>query len=71
MTAESIVRSADSGRSWISREYMVAMKITYYAIVNDYSRPDEPGGVLRRVEDENAEYDEQFGHVATHDLVEA
>jgi hypothetical protein len=41
---------------------MVAMKITYYAIVNDYSSRDESGGVLRRVEDENAEYDEQFGH---------
>ena len=36
-------------------------KITYYAIVNDYSSRDEPGGVLRRVEDENAEYDEQYG----------
>ena len=36
-------------------------KITYYAIVNDYSNRDEPGGVLRRVEGENAEYDEQFG----------
>jgi hypothetical protein len=39
----------------------VPTKITYYAIVNDYSSRDEPGGVLRRVEDENAEYDEQFG----------
>jgi hypothetical protein len=37
-------------------------KVTYYAIVNDYSSHDEPGGVLRRVEDGNAEYDEQFGH---------
>ena len=36
-------------------------KITYYAIVNDYSSPEEPGGVLRRVEGEDAEYDEQFG----------
>jgi hypothetical protein len=37
-------------------------KVTYYAIVNDYSSHDEPGGVLRRVEDGNGEYDEQFGH---------
>jgi hypothetical protein len=37
-------------------------RVTYYAIVNDYSSRDQPGGVLRRVEDGNAEYDEQFGH---------
>jgi hypothetical protein len=37
-------------------------KVTYFAIVNNYSSRDEPGGVLRRVEDGNAEYDEQFGH---------
>jgi hypothetical protein len=36
-------------------------KVTYYAIVNDYSSREEPGGVLRRIEDEDAEYDEQFG----------
>jgi hypothetical protein len=40
----------------------VPTKITYYAIVNDYSSRDELGGVLRRVEGDNAEYDEQFGH---------
>jgi hypothetical protein len=40
----------------------MATRVTYYAIVNDYSSRDEPGGVLRRVEDGNAEYDEQFGH---------
>jgi hypothetical protein len=39
----------------------VPTKITYYAIVNDYSSREEPGGVLRRVEGEDAEYDEQFG----------
>jgi len=39
----------------------VPTKITYYAIVNDYSSPEEPGGVLRRVEGEDGEYDEQFG----------
>ena len=36
-------------------------KVTYYAIVNDYSSRDEPGGVLRRIEDGNEEHDEQFG----------
>jgi hypothetical protein len=36
-------------------------KITYYAIVDDHSSREEPGGVLRRVEDENGEYDEEFG----------
>jgi hypothetical protein len=41
---------------------MASVKITYYAIVNDYSSRDKPGGVLRRVEDESGEYDEQFGH---------
>lgn len=36
-------------------------KITYYAIVDDYSSREEPGGVLRRVEEDSAEYDEEFG----------
>ena len=36
-------------------------KITYYAIVDDYSSREEPGGVLRRVEEDNGEYDEEFG----------
>jgi len=36
-------------------------KTTYYAIVDDYSNRDEPGGVLRRVEDDDGEYDEEFG----------
>ena len=40
----------------------MSTKVTYYAIVNDYSSRDKPGGVVRRVEDGNAEYDEQFGH---------
>jgi hypothetical protein len=31
-------------------------KVTYYAIVDDYSSRDEPAGVLRRTETE------QFGH---------
>jgi hypothetical protein len=37
-------------------------KTTYYAIVDAYSSREEPGGVLRRIEDDNAEYDEEFGH---------
>jgi hypothetical protein len=37
-------------------------KITYYAIVDDHSSRDKPGGVLRRVEDDNGEYDEEFGN---------
>jgi hypothetical protein len=37
-------------------------KTTYYAIVNDYGTTEEPAGVLRRVESDNAEYDEEFGH---------
>ena len=39
----------------------MATKTTYYAIVDDYSTRDEPGGVLRRVEEDNGEYDEEFG----------
>lgn len=33
---------------------------TYYAIVNEYSSLDRPGGVLRRVEDAEGRYDEVF-----------
>jgi hypothetical protein len=36
-------------------------KITYYAIVDDYSTREEPTGVLRRVEDEDGQDDQQFG----------
>jgi hypothetical protein len=36
-------------------------RITYYAIVDDYSSRDEPAGVLRRVEDDEGERDEAFG----------
>lgn len=35
-------------------------KITYYAIVNEFSSQDRPGGVLRRVEDEEGQNDEVF-----------
>jgi hypothetical protein len=37
-------------------------KTTYYAIVDNHTSRDEPSGVLRRVEDHNGEYDEEFGH---------
>ena len=40
---------------------MVA-RITYYAIVDDLSSREEPVGVLRRIEHEGGERDEQFGH---------
>jgi hypothetical protein len=40
-------------------------KITYYALVNEYSSREHPGGVLRRIEDEEGEHDEAF----TRDLV--
>lgn len=39
----------------------MSTKITYYAIVDDHSSRDEPEGVLRRIEDDNGEYDEEFG----------
>jgi len=34
----------------------------YYAIVDSHSSREEPSGVLRRIEDDNGEYDEEFGH---------
>ena len=34
---------------------------SYYAIVNDFSSREEPGGVLRRVKHEGGERDETFG----------
>lgn len=33
---------------------------TYYAIINEYSSADRPGGVLRRVEDAEGRCDEVF-----------
>jgi hypothetical protein len=35
-------------------------KITYYAIVNEFSSRDKPGGVLRRVDDDEGQSDEVF-----------
>lgn len=37
-------------------------KVTYYAIVDDYSTRDGPAGVLRRTETDKEQNDEQFGH---------
>jgi hypothetical protein len=34
--------------------------ITYYAIIDDFSTRDRPGGVLRRVVDDNGQVDEAF-----------
>jgi hypothetical protein len=38
----------------------MAEKVSYYAIVDDFSSRERPGGVLRRVEDEEGEIDEVF-----------
>ena len=35
-------------------------KITYYAIVNDYSTRNRPSGVIRRTEDDDGEHDDAF-----------
>jgi len=35
-------------------------KVTYYAIVNEFSSRDRPGGVLRRIEDDEGQNDEVF-----------
>ena len=37
-------------------------KITYYAIVDDYSSREEPRGVLRRIATINGQDDQQFGY---------
>ena len=39
----------------------MAEEISYYAIVNDFSSTEEPGGVLRRVKNDHGERDETFG----------
>ena len=39
----------------------MAEEISYYAIVNDFSSREEPGGVLRRVKHDGGERDETFG----------
>jgi hypothetical protein len=39
---------------------MMADDISYYAIVNDFSSPERPGGVLRRIKHDRGERDEAF-----------
>jgi hypothetical protein len=43
----------------------MAEEITYYAIVNEFSSRERPGGVLRRIKDDGGQRDEAF----TRDLV--
>jgi hypothetical protein len=38
----------------------MADEITYYALIDDYSSGDQPGGVLRRTENEQGRVDEVF-----------
>ena len=38
----------------------MAEKITYYAIIDEFSSRDRPAGVLRRVENDEGEIDEVF-----------
>ena len=39
----------------------MAEEISYYAIVNDFSSREHPGGVLRRLKHDGGERDETFG----------
>ena len=39
----------------------MAEKITYYAIVDDFSSVEHPAGVLRRIKHDDGERDETFG----------
>ena len=38
----------------------MAEKITYYAIIDEFSSRDRPGGVLRRVANDEGHVDEAF-----------
>ena len=38
----------------------MSKKTTYYALVNEFSSRERPGGVLRRVEDDEGKDDEVF-----------
>jgi hypothetical protein len=38
----------------------MATKTTYYAIVNEFSSRERPGGVLRRIQHDSGEHDEAF-----------
>jgi hypothetical protein len=35
-------------------------KTTYFAFVNEFSSKERPGGVVRRIENDEGEYDEAF-----------
>ena len=43
----------------------MAEEITYYAIINDFSSREHPGGVLRRIKHDRGERDETFGNDLT------
>jgi hypothetical protein len=45
----------------------MADKITYYALIDDFSSRAQPGGVLRRVERDNGKVDEVFSRDLTWD----
>jgi hypothetical protein len=40
---------------------MMAEEVTYYAIIDDFSSPEQPAGVLRRIKHDSGERDETFG----------
>jgi hypothetical protein len=45
----------------------MADKITYYALIDDFSSRAKPGGVLRRVEKDQGKVDEVFSRDLTWD----
>jgi hypothetical protein len=45
----------------------MADKITYYALIDDFSSRAQPGGVLRRVEGDKGKFDEVFSRDLTWD----
>jgi hypothetical protein len=38
----------------------MATKVTYFAFTNEFSTKERPGGVIRRTENDQGEYDEAF-----------
>jgi hypothetical protein len=38
----------------------MATKVTYFAFTNEFSSSEHPGGVVRRIENDQGEYDEAF-----------
>jgi hypothetical protein len=45
----------------------MSKKTTYYAMVNEFSSRERPGGVIRRVEDNEGQEDEAFTRNLTWD----